>query len=253
LLEEMAQITYEEWFVRLRFPGHTTTPINKATGLPEGWKIEDLESFFPIRTGKKDANIQSSNGAYPFFTCSQDVSYADVYSFDAEAIILAGNGEFNVKYYRGKFEAYQRNYVLIPHDGKYLFLVFLFMKYYLNRITSGSKGSVISYLTKDMIGKTKINNPSTNILDQFNKIIFPIFYQIENLTKQNQRLREARDILLPRLMTGVIDAEKYSAVVMSLQNGTQKEVGLGPDFRRDDGNGKGRDDGTKNNNNEVKL
>jgi hypothetical protein len=46
-------------------------------------------------------------------------------------------------------------------------------------------------------------------------------------------------------MTGVIDAEKYSAVVMSLQNGTQKEVGLGPDFRRDDG--------TKNNNNEVKL
>ena len=209
LLEEMAQITYEEWFVRLRFPNHETTPINPETGLPEGWAPKVLNDFFPIKTGKKDANIQTADGMYPFFTCSQGVYRCDVYSFDAEAIILAGNGEFNVKYYRGKFEAYQRNYILIPNNRDYLFLLFLFIKHFLGRITAGSKGSVIKYLTKDMIADTKFIEPSGIVLGEFNKIAFPVFYQIENLEKQNQYLREARDLLLPRLMTGLIDIDDY--------------------------------------------
>ena len=209
LLEEMAQITYEEWFVRHRFPNHETTPINPETGLPEGWAPKVLNDFFPIKTGKKDANIQTADGMYPFFTCSQGVYRCDVYSFDAEAIILAGNGEFNVKYYRGKFEAYQRNYILIPNNRDYLFLLFLFIKHFLGRITAGSKGSVIKYLTKDMIADTKFIEPSGIVLGEFNKIAFPVFYQIENLEKQNQYLREARDLLLPRLMTGLIDIDDY--------------------------------------------
>ena len=209
LLEEMAQITYEEWFVRLRFPGHEATPTNPKIGLPEGWKEVELANYFPIRTGKKDANIQTPDGPYPFFTCSQGIYRADDYSFDDEAIILAGNGEFNIKYYRGKFEAYQRNYVLIPYDKKFLFLIFLHMKHYLGRITAGSKGAVIKYLTKDMIGKAKMKQPEAAVLDKFNEIVLPTFHQIENLEKQNERLREARDILLPRLMTGMIDVEDY--------------------------------------------
>jgi len=211
LLEEMAQITYEEWFVRMRFHGHETTPTNPETGLPEGWTPKVLKEFFPIKTGKKDANIQTADGMYPFFTCSQGIYRCDVYSFDAEAIILSGNGEFNVKYYRGKFEAYQRNYVLIPNNREFLFLLFLFIRHFLGRITAGSKGSVIKYLTKDLIADTKFIEPSRIILDEFNKLAFPVFYQIENLEKQNALLKEARDLLLPRLMTGLIDIDEYLA------------------------------------------
>jgi type I restriction enzyme S subunit len=210
LLEEMVRITYEEWFVRLRFPGHESIPVNTESGLPEGWEQKKLEDYFPIKTGKKDANIQTADGQYPFFTCSQGIYRTNIYSFDAEAIILAGNGEFNIKYYRGKFEAYQRNYVLIPHDRDFLFLLFLFMKHYLYQITAGSKGAVIKYLTKDMIADTKFQNPNKTILTAFNDIIVPIFYEIENLEEQNTHLREARDILLPRLMTGVIDVASYN-------------------------------------------
>jgi len=212
LLEESARLTYEEWFLRFRIDGKKLD-IDPETSLPFEWEKKKLGDYFPIVTGKKDANIQTNDGKYPFFTCSQGTYKTDVYSFDAEAIILAGNGEFNVKYYRGKFEAYQRNYVLIPDDRNYLFLLFLFMKHYLKEITYGSKGAVIKYLTKDMIENANFIEPAEELLVDFNKLIVPIFYEIENLDHQNQLLKEARDILLPRLMTGMIDTDDMDVAV----------------------------------------
>ena len=121
LLEEAAQRLYKEWFVDLRFPGHETTPI--TDGIPEGWKQLSLEQIAPILTGKKDANFSTEDGQYPFFTCAQTPLQAPSYSFDCDAVILAGNGDFNVKLYRGQFEAYQRTYVLSPENKEMLFLL----------------------------------------------------------------------------------------------------------------------------------
>ena len=67
-----------------------------------------------IVTGKEDANFSSPNGKYSFFTCSSNTLKCDEYAFNASSILIAGNGEFNVKHYTGKFNAYQRTYVLIP-------------------------------------------------------------------------------------------------------------------------------------------
>lgn len=98
LLEEAAQRLYKEWFVNLRFPGHESTKI--VDGVPEGWEKKKLGSIAPILTGKKDANYGTPDGNYPFFTCSQEPIKAPSYSFDAEAVLLAGNGDFNVKLYK---------------------------------------------------------------------------------------------------------------------------------------------------------
>ena len=113
LLEEAAQKLYKEWFVKLNFPGHENVKI--VEGVPEGWKKEKLGNLLPIDTGKKDANYGTKDGKYPFFTCSQEPIKAPDFSFDANAILLAGNGDLNVKIYRGQFEAYQRTYVLVPY------------------------------------------------------------------------------------------------------------------------------------------
>ena len=79
----------------------------------ENWELKLLGSLCKIRTGKKDANEGSSDGPYPFFTCAEKHIFSDSYSFDAEAILIAGNANVGqTKYYRGKFEAYQRTYVL---------------------------------------------------------------------------------------------------------------------------------------------
>ena len=110
LLGEAAQRLYKEWFIDLHFPRHENTNI--IDGVPEGWEKKKVGDITPIITGKKDANFGTPDGEYPFFTCSQEPIKAPSFSFDCAAVLLAGNGDFNVKLYRGRFEAYQRTYVL---------------------------------------------------------------------------------------------------------------------------------------------
>lgn len=91
------------------------------------WESVKLGDICKIRTGKKNVNEGNPNGKYPFFTCAQNHTYSDVFSFDAEAILIAGNGDVGtVTYFKGKFEAYQRTYVLtdfVNIEPKYLYFV----------------------------------------------------------------------------------------------------------------------------------
>ena len=202
LLEEAAQRLYKEWFVDLHFPGHENTKI--VDGVPEGWEKKKVGDITPIKTGKKDANFGTVDGSYPFFTCSQEPIKAPSYSFDTSAVILAGNGDFNVKLYRGKFEAYQRTYVLEPTNEKMLYLLYFCISENMNRLATGASGSTIKFLTKGMIESLVINEPSISVLDSFNKIVEPIRTQKEKLQSQIRLLTEARDRLLPKLMNGEI-------------------------------------------------
>ena len=202
LLEEAAQRLYKEWFVDLRFPGHENAKI--VDGVPEGWKKKKVGDITPIKTGKKDANFGSDDGAYPFFTCAQEPIKAPSYSFDTSAVILAGNGDFNVKLFRGKFEAYQRTYVLETNNKEMLYLLYFCISENMNRLASGASGSTIKFLTKGMIESLDIYKPSMSIICSFNKVIEPIQGQKESLLSQIHLLTEARDRLLPKLMSGEI-------------------------------------------------
>ena len=202
LLEEAAQRLYKEWFVDLHFPGHENTKI--IEGVPEGWEKKKVGDIAPIKTGKKDANFGTTDGAYPFFTCSQVPIKAPSYSFDTSAVILAGNGDFNVKLYRGKFEAYQRTYVLEPTKENMLYLLYFCISENMNRLATGASGSTIKFLTKGMIESLDINEPPKRVIDSFNQIIEPIRTQKEKLQSQIRLLTEARDRLLPKLMSGEI-------------------------------------------------
>ena len=171
----------------------------------ENWDNRTLGEFFPIRTGKKDANFSTPDGQYPFFTCSQNSLKAPDYSFDGAAILLAGNGDFNIKFYRGKFEAYQRTYVLIPHNEKFLGLLYFLMSQYLSEITGGSRGSVIKFITKGMIEDYIVKLPDdeqlSEVSGQFNKLTIAI----EKNRAQIKTLETIRDTLLPKLMDGSIE------------------------------------------------
>lgn len=105
-----------------------------------------LGPLVEIKTGKLDANAEAEDGQYPFFTCSKDNKRINRYSFDGEYVIVAGNGDLNVKYYSGKFDAYQRTYTLKPSpriDGKFLYH---FMSKYVERLREQSIGGVIKYI-----------------------------------------------------------------------------------------------------------
>ena len=107
-----------------------------------------LGQLVKIQTGKLDANAAVEGGKYPFFTCAKECSYIDDYAFETDALLIAGNGDLNVKYYSGKFNAYQRTYVLELLDTEKLHMPYLyqFMQKYVERLRQQSIGGVIKYI-----------------------------------------------------------------------------------------------------------
>ena len=99
------------------------------------WPVVELGEVCDIKTGKLNSNAAVINGVYPFFTCSKDVFQIDSYAFDCEAILLSGNnasGNFDVKHYCGKFNAYQRTYVITVKSGFLDKMTYGILKYILD-------------------------------------------------------------------------------------------------------------------------
>lgn len=151
-----------------------------------------------VVTGKEDANFASPNGKYKFFTCSNDTLNCDEYVFDSSAILIAGNGDFNVKHYSGKFNAYQRTYVLIP-DHQYYGLLYFASLYQINSFKSASSGSIVKFITKGDIENIPVFIPNDeHILNELNRLLA---LQEKNQA-ENEELSSLRDWLLPMLMNG---------------------------------------------------
>jgi type I restriction enzyme, S subunit len=124
-----------------------------------------LGDLVKITTGKLDANAAVEGGKFPFFTCSREIYAINDYAFDCEAILLAGNnavGDFNVKHYKGKFNAYQRTYVITVNEQKrvlYRFLYFQMLKS-LKKFKAQSVGAGTKFLKLGMIKEMEIELPS---------------------------------------------------------------------------------------------
>ncbi|NQY81619.1 MAG: restriction endonuclease subunit S [Alphaproteobacteria bacterium] len=117
------------------------------------WKTVKLANICSIKTGKKDVNEGNSDGQYPFFTCAKKHTYSNVYSFDCEAILIAGNGAVGqTTYYHGKFEAYQRTYILSDfRDVLPKLLLSILQGKLMNHLSSMVLGNTIPYIKKGML------------------------------------------------------------------------------------------------------
>ena len=195
-LEQQAMAIFKSWFIDYEpFDGD----------IPNNWIEYKLSDFLPVITGKKNANVASEKGEYPFFSCSKDITWTNEYSFDVNAILVAGNGDFNVKFYNGKFEAYQRTYVLIPNNSRFTAWLYYAVKYNLNKITSAARGSVIKFITKSNLEDFSFHAP--NDLDNF--FIIDYFQVINNEIAHNNveisKLIMLRNLILPKLLSGELD------------------------------------------------
>lgn len=115
-----------------------------------------------IRTGKLDANASSPDGKYPFFTCSKNSLKISTYSYDCECVLVAGNGDLNVKYYNGKFDAYQRTYIIEDNSNGLLYMPYLyyFFEGYIEKLRKQSIGGVIKYIKLGNLTNALIELPS---------------------------------------------------------------------------------------------
>jgi type I restriction enzyme S subunit len=131
---------------------------------PAGWQVKKIGEVCSILTGKLNANAAVDNGKYPFFTCAREIFAIDCFAFDCEAILLAGNnavGDFNVKHYKGKFNAYQRTYVITINQEEPLLYRYLYlhMGNALKEFKAKSVGAGTKFLKLDIIKNLTIHLP----------------------------------------------------------------------------------------------
>ena len=122
----------------------------------KGYPVLRWNDVFNTTTGKIDSNAAVEGGEYPFFTCSKETLRIDEFAFDQEALLLAGNnaaGKYDVKYYKGKFNAYQRTYVLGLKE-KWSYQLFRYqLEDKLVYLQHQSLGGLTKYLTMKILGE----------------------------------------------------------------------------------------------------
>ena len=154
-----------------------------------------LENLVTFKTGKLNSNAAKPDGKFPFFTCSQDTFRTDTWSFDGEYVLLAGNnaaGIYPLKYYKGRFDAYQRTYAIQTQDKNRLQNRFLFyaLKPQLELLKSISTGAATKFLTLTLLNRTEIHLPEVQVQHQIISILSAYDDLIENNLQRIKVLEE---------------------------------------------------------------
>ena len=140
------------------------------------WKKVRLGDIANFKTGKLNSNAAELNGIYPFFTCSPETLRINSFAYDQKAILLAGNnanGDFCIKYYEGKFNAYQRTYIISTESNSTCYLKYLFysLKVSLNNFKHISQGTATKFLTLPILKNFTIPYPPVNIQEKIASIL----------------------------------------------------------------------------------
>lgn len=154
---------------------------------------------FNTTTGKLDSNAAVANGKYPFFTCSKEPLKIDSYAFDQTALLLTGNnaaGKYDVKYYQGKFNAYQRTYVLsLKHNWSYkLFQYQLEDK--LLYLQTKSLGGLTKYLTLKILGELDFIVPPLALQNEFAAFVEHVDEQKQTVQQSLEKLELMKKALM---------------------------------------------------------
>ena len=225
LLEEAAQRLYKEWFIDLRFPGHETTPI--VNGIPDGWKRDRADSFFDITIGKTPPRAEKEwfvdgNQGVPWISIS-DMGKSGAYIFEtSEGLTNEAISRYNVK-------IVPKNTVLVSFkltvgrvsittcdmcsneaiahfrvDQNLRDYTYLYLKAF-EYDNLGNTSSISKAINSKIIKGMPFIMPDKSTLNSFNRLVNPILQEIHNKSLQIHNLTEARDRLLPKLMSGEIE------------------------------------------------
>lgn len=223
LLEESARLLYREWFVYFRFPGHEHTPI--IDGIPQGWEQGTVSTFYKTTSGgtpsRKNPDFftgninwvktQELNNGFIFETqekiTDEAIKSSSAKLFPEKTVLVAMYGATigETAILASPAASNQACCALLPQveNANYIFS-FLFLRDNKQGLINLSQGAAQNNINQDIIKSFPMLLPDKKIMLSFLDFTEPIFEQIRNISLQNQKLQEARDILLPRLMSGEI-------------------------------------------------
>ncbi|AOW11008.1 restriction endonuclease subunit S [Flavobacterium gilvum] len=236
LLEEKAQLTYEEWFVKMRFPGHETAKFDEETGLPEGWEKKTIGDVCKVSGGgtpSRTVDEYWDGGDITWFSptdlskanslCVLDSSQkitefglkkSSAKLLDTNSFMMTSRATIGLFALINKPFTTNQGFINVTPTNEFDkgFLIYNF-KYRVEEFKSHATGATFPELSKSKFNALDIIWPNEESLKLFSEITSVIHTQLFNLTKQNHLLNEARDILLPRLMSGMIDVEEIQTTV----------------------------------------
>lgn len=198
LIEESARLLYREWFVYLRFPGHEHVKV--VDGVPEGWERKSLGDVATLNYGKALKEESRVPGPYPVYGSSGIVGSHMAGLSEGPGIIVGRKGNVGSVYWSSAgFFAIDTVY-FIDAERSSLYLYFA-----LQNTRFISTDVAVPGLNRDFAYSRTLLIPPKTLLNEFHESVMPIRLQIDKLTQYNEKLREARDLLLPRLMSGEIE------------------------------------------------
>lgn len=150
-----------------------------------------LTSICNIETGKLDSSAAKERGKYPFFTCAPEPLKISSWAFNEDAILLAGNnaqGNFHCQRYNGKFNAYQRTYIITVKEGYDINYVYYNLKIHLSHLAKMSQGSQTKFLTKKILDSFLIEDVPLSEQKKMSYILASLDSKIENNNRINNAL-----------------------------------------------------------------
>lgn len=179
--------------------------LNKVLNDEIQYKKIKLGDICNITTGKLDANQMEKDGKYPFFTCSKEIFFINNFDFDTEALLIAGNGDIgDIKYYKGKFNAYQRTYVLSDFKIDIKYVMYFLEKNLKKYIFQGMQKSSMPYIKKEVLENIEIGYCNEEKMKKIIILLDSISKNIQLNEKKLELLKKQRKVLQKLILTGII-------------------------------------------------
>ena len=201
LLEEAAQRLYKEWFVDLRFPGHENTKI--VDGVPEGWSRGLLKELISVNYGK-DHKKAPDDGNIPVYGSGGLMRKCNKSLFSGEAVLIPRKGSLNnIMYVDETFWTVDTMFYATMKQPHTAVFVYFFVKAF--DMYSMNIGAAVPSMTTKILDAMDVVIPDKETLEKFDKRAKTYFNKIKTLQGQNERLKTARNLLLPKLMSGEVE------------------------------------------------
>lgn len=233
ILEEMAQKIYKEWFVDFKFSGHETTTFKQTElgKIPSDWEIKKLSDFGETVTGKTPCKTDNSNYGKDILFIKTPDMHDGIFCLDtiehlsikgantqknkfipANSICVSCIGTVGVvSITTDSSQTNQQINSIIPNNDfyrEYLYFVCRHLKNILENL--GANGATMTNVNKNKFDNIQIAKPDDKLLQKFSFLSKPLFEQVKILSLKNQTLKQTRDLLLPRLISGEIDVENLN-------------------------------------------
>lgn len=201
LLEEATRQVYQEWFVRLRFPGYEHTRI--VDGVPEGWDRMPLESALVLQRGFDLPSQDRLDGSVPIYASTGVNGRHNVAKAKAPGVVTGRSGSLGMVHYVHE-DYWPLNTTLWVKEFRRVSPLFAFFLLSALRLDQYNGGVSVPTLDRKVVHKIEVVVPNSKTQALFDDYMMPMFTHLRNLGIYNDKLRTARDLLLPKLMSGEI-------------------------------------------------